>query len=1346
MAKGRIQKGRKSAGKNSTNASPSNKAGSQVNAAAKLTSTATPSSKPATTMVSSPAVTERDSPLSPVGSDSGKNDRSGDEDQNGGETNIQPVPKEIVTPQSGDPEIGARINALLSSILATAEVDSSEAKAKELERKGTEATPPVGPSANTPVISGVPLVTTGLTATFPTLGGAPVVPVVPVAPVTPVTPVIPKSRIPTFKGKQLPLVTPKEEPSSIPSHDPSIFELGALDDVNPSPRPSDTLQPEHRFNKNWPLIAKPLAPGSPRPGSQGPENPGRFVKGRVDVASSNITQATTTNSSANTGLSPNTAEATCATTPANTPPKKTPSRKSPPPAMPLIFDGALTDDQKAQITKMLKEEHAKLRLSKPVTAFDNNQGQAHHVTPEIAAVAAHSSATFVASGTSAPVASATPFLAHPAVATLPYGLPVGTHTQMMNPKGQVQQGNQGFPPSAGSVALPSVALPETQLAPAEYSPASTAPSSVLAAETSVAPGQLKQGSQGITPIVGVPAAADVAMGEAPTQGTPAPYNPFVNANAANLAYNPANPFLKNPPQSKAAISQEVSMGEHSTPIKQSPSLVSTPSPVDTTMINAPSSFAGSVFSQNPPPTTSPFARSAVGLSSAGSTTQKPTPKNVFEGMPGHNILSSIAPSPQGKSGNLPFGPAKPNTATPSKITDLPFGLTQPPGIEPSSTAVAVTSSVITRAAPAPAKAPTPPAVASPPKRIMNLSIGSGRPPQGPAQSKAAATASKTTPMVPTPTAVLSTSVSQPGNVAVNNIVTQAPSAPAQAVVAPAIASTVPIVPPTQTAHIKPSEFDLAKAVTAYSIPVATTTGSVPASTDMTSSMATMPPPLSAGLTETEAALLKRIAEFLGVSGETATVHPVENTAPKAVIQLQEPEQALGVAAQEEPKFLKSKALGYQEVRDDCLPLIKNPERKDETKKPLVFQEYLDKERVRKTPEAREKPKQPKKLLLASVGKTQPSLSPVTQKACPTPTLQAPSPAPTKQMPTPTPRRKTQKNRSRHGGVSSSSDSSPPPKISAPQEPFWNPKAETKKVAEERKELSTAPKTFVSKSVSAVYTERRLKGYSSEVATRPVQYARNMPADWSTPSAIACKAWIKASRRPKRPDDRMSGGTTVAKEPDSPQPTPAPPARDYGLRGGPLLYEDFAEVWAEEEAERAAKAEAEDGKAMHSGGYQNRRETVAQEGPSGPVSFDVGSTRVHCSTALLKYSVEHLDIQYSDLSGVETQRGKIAASPRLEMLKILAPMEGQSLDDPEIVDDYIHALREQYERIRISKTPVDPVGTQPADIKGSRNASQGTFDGALRKGVVIGAVTGAIGGAISAVVFAGFGGLYHKFFA
>ncbi|KAI5814125.1 hypothetical protein BZA77DRAFT_295408 [Pyronema omphalodes] len=647
-------------------------------------------------------------------------------------------------------------------------------------------------------------------------------------------------------------------------------------------------------------------------------------------------------------------------------------------------------------------------------------------------------------------------------------------------------------------------------------------------------------------------------------------------------------------------------------------------------------------------------------------------------------------------------------------------------------------SVIPRAAPAPATIPVPPAVEAPPKRITNLSIGSGRPPQGPEKA-----------VFPLPNPVFSTSVAPSTVIAPTPslIITRKPSAPAPSSPALAIASTVLIVPPTQTAPIKPSEFDLAKAVTAYSIPVATTTGVVPASTDMTSSTATMPPPLSAGLSDIEVAIQQRIAELLGTSGTKTTVNAVENPAPKAVIQLQEPEQALVVAAQEEPKFLKSTVLGNQEVRDDCLPLIQYPEGKEKTKKPLIFQEYLDKERVRKTPEAREKPKQPKKLLLASVGKTQPSLSPIPQKPCPTPTLQAPSPAPTKQVPTPTPRRKTQRNRFRHADDSSSSDSSPPPKISAPQEPFWNPKAETKKVAEAPKELISAPKTVVSKSVSVVYTERRHKGYGPDVATRPVQYARNVPADWSTPSAIACKAWIKASRIvPRRPDYRMPGGTTVAKEPDSPGTTPAPPARDYGLRGGPLLYEDFAELWAEEEAERAIQVKAGDEKGTQAGGYQDRQETVTQEGPSGPVSFDVGSTRVRCSTALLKYSVEYLDIQYSDLSDVEMQRGKTAASPRLEMLKILAPMEGQSLDDPEIVDDYIHALREQYERIRISKTPVDPVGTQPADIKDSRNTSQGTYDGALRKGVVIGAVTGAIGGAISAVVFAGFGGLYHKFFA
>lgn len=74
-------------------------------------------------MPSSSAVSARDSPLSSVGSDSDNNGLFVDDHQSGRDTDTQPVPKAIVTPQLGDPEIGPKINDLLSSLLATVEAD-----------------------------------------------------------------------------------------------------------------------------------------------------------------------------------------------------------------------------------------------------------------------------------------------------------------------------------------------------------------------------------------------------------------------------------------------------------------------------------------------------------------------------------------------------------------------------------------------------------------------------------------------------------------------------------------------------------------------------------------------------------------------------------------------------------------------------------------------------------------------------------------------------------------------------------------------------------------------------------------------------------------------------------------------------------------------------------------------------------------------------------------------------------------------------------------------------------------------------------------------------------------------
>jgi hypothetical protein len=303
---------------------------------------------------------------------------------------------------------------------------------------------------------------------------------------------------------------------------------------------------------------------------------------------------------------------------------------------------------------------------------------------------------------------------------------------------------------------------------------------------------------------------------------------------------------------------------------------------------------------------------------------------------------------------------------------------------------------------------------------------------------------------------------------------------------------------------------------------------------------------------------------------------------------------------------------------------------------------------------------------------------------------------------------------------------------------------------------------ISESIDLVYNALRDRGYSVEVANNAMKYARKGPKDWDMPSVAACEAWIKGGMIvPKEPKEWIQGGMIVPREPSPPPTPPIPPARDYGLRGGPLLYEDFSELWAEEEAEKAAKAEAEKAekakKAKNAEEYQHRPRIV--EVPRRPVSFefnnyqprhripDAAPTMNYYRTNLLRYSVDNLDIEYSDLTDAERKRGKTSALPRLETLKILAPKEGRTLDDPKIVDEYVQALREQYDRIRKSKEP-DPVDTQPAQSLGMKqmgDTSQGLYDVAFTKGLVISAVTGAVSAAAFAGVFAGVGGLYYKFF-
>ncbi|KAI5817300.1 hypothetical protein BZA77DRAFT_366812 [Pyronema omphalodes] len=201
------------------------------------------------------------------------------------------------------------------------------------------------------------------------------------------------------------------------------------------------------------------------------------------------------------------------------------------------------------------------------------------------------------------------------------------------------------------------------------------------------------------------------------------------------------------------------------------------------------------------------------------------------------------------------------------------------------------------------------------------------------------------------------------------------------------------------------------------------------------------------------------------------------------------------------------------------------------------------------------------------------------------------------------------------------------------------------------------------------------------------------------------------------------------------------------RGGPLLYKDFEEIWAEEAAEKAAKAKADKAK----GAEEHRSRQKVMEGPRRPVSFDykrlpdAEPISIHRPTNLLKHSVDHLDVQYADLSDIERSTGKRAALPRLETLKIRAPREGRSMDDPKIVDDYIHTVTEKYETIRKSKMP-DPVHIPPVTIKKAGDISQRFCHDASTKEVVISAGTGAISAAAFAVVYAGVTGFYHQFFA
>ncbi|KAI5814415.1 hypothetical protein BZA77DRAFT_356669 [Pyronema omphalodes] len=332
------------------------------------------------------------------------------------------------------------------------------------------------------------------------------------------------------------------------------------------------------------------------------------------------------------------------------------------------------------------------------------------------------------------------------------------------------------------------------------------------------------------------------------------------------------------------------------------------------------------------------------------------------------------------------------------------------------------------------------------------------------------------------------------------------------------------------------------------------------------------------------------------------------------------------------------------------------------------------------------------------------------------------------------------NESKHKSDSSSPESSPPASISSPSEPSWEQNTKEQSVPEVPipevpEETQNQPAIVVTESITIIYDVLRDKGYSFEAINRAIDYARKGPKDWDIPSVEACEAWINAGMIiPTGPDDWMFGEKTVPQEPSSPPMSSRPPARDYGLRGGPLLYEDFEDVWAEEAAEKAKieeqkrAEEAKRAEEVRKAEEAKKAEIVAKPARR-PISFeykklpDNGPPTVYRPTHLMKRSVEDLDSEYQDLTDIERSRGKTRALPQLETLKILALRECRTMNDPKIVDAYIEKLREEYEKIRMSKNPPS-LEIQPGKIQDAENSSQGPC-GALTKALVTGVVSAAV---------------------
>ncbi|KAI5817287.1 hypothetical protein BZA77DRAFT_366791 [Pyronema omphalodes] len=939
-----------------------------------------------------------------------------------------------------------------------------------------------------------------------------------------------------------------------------------------------------------------------------------------------------------------------------------------------------------------------------------------------------------------------------------------------------------------------------------------------------------------------PAVAPVITATASTaRPTPAVLNPFAKVNPATLAYNPANPFAKHPPHPKPAASQDVTMEGISTPVKQPVSFVASPSLADTTMVDALSPTTQSVFSQNPPPTTSPFARPGVGVMAS----QKPIPKNVFGGMPGSSSAS------QSK-----------NLTSPAKITDLPFGLIQGPvakslpAAAPLITATPVTASSIQTA-------PTKPSEFNLAQAVMAYQVPSATTPA--VVSPASGTSNSLSVAVPPPLSARLTDIEVEVQKRIAKLL--GTSQPATTADLSSNAFPQPSLAPGLDKNLFSGKGDAGTrgngegdkaeknnheggAEKGFVKPKPKVTWSLPSTSEGPKAR-----PRRSADTKPER---KTSKTSFSLSGTTAkATAPASGSSPRATMPLKEAGKVPTPSSPGEPKLIKSTLLNIEQVPANGTPVIDNAKGKEKAKESVSFQEYMDKQRAKHAAEAvcqpnlssrdAEKPsptpltsvplappilleaweteleglmkdglisrdlvdkistgdewlhrgqdfvrtrpltpreiefreyqrindmykhsvakadtrwlkekkkavyenflatysfeykqwksgqkvKQSQKLLPAAVGKPQQKHSPV-QKAA--------SSAVTKEPPVPTPRRKTQKRASvgsTQAGDSSSTDPSPATEVLVPTEPFWKPSTAEQRVIEVPQKPEILPRKVISDDLNIVYNGLRDRGYSVDAVNSAIEYARKGPKDWDIPTVEAAEAWIQAGMVvPKGPEDWMFGEKTVAK---------APPARDYGLRGGPLLYEDFEEIWAEEAAEKAAKAKAEEAKRA----AENRSRLQVVERPRRPVSFeykrlpDIAPAPIHRPTNLLRHSVDYLDVQYSDLTDVERSQGKRAALPHLETLKIRAPREGRSMDHPKIVDEYIQTLREKYEKIRMSKTP-DPVYSQSPGVKIMEDKSQGPYDHGFTKGLIRSAVTGAVSAAATAGVFAVVSGLYHRF--